>query len=113
MCSYKLTGFLDSEPPCLSGLGEGGPWRLPPYFLSSSPCDSSGSGHQAKLQGVQPKPQPKDRVKEHAKRPASCGLVGLGQGRGKGLRDQKGSMPHPGAKAGCAAMPQETTTVCE
>jgi hypothetical protein len=77
--------------------------------------DSNGSGHQAQLQGVLPRPQPQDRGMEHAKRPAPCGWVGLGQGRDKYGRDQEGGQCHtPAAKAGCAAMPHEkTTTVCE
>lgn len=65
--------------------------------------DSNGSGHQTKPQGVHPRPQPKDRGMEHAKRPASCGWVGLGQSR-DGLRGQEGGPCHtPAAKAGCAA----------
>lgn len=68
-----------------------------PEFVARDPI---GPGHQAQLQGVLPRPQPKDRGMEHAKRPAPCGWVGLGQGRDRASRSGGGNAkprpPRPG-----------------
>lgn len=57
--------------------------------------DSNGSGHQAQLQGVLPRPQPQDRGMEHAKRPALA--VGSAWAKvaisASGIR--RGAMPPP------------------
>lgn len=75
--------------------------------------DSNGSGHQAQLQGVLPRPQPQDRGMEHAKRPA----LAVGSAWAKVAISASGSgggqCHPPAAKAGGAAMPHEMTTVCD